>query len=52
MPITEALINIAVNEVKGYKHVTNYEDPIPKDRRVRRHHKGSKSEIVVVLKRI
>jgi len=51
MPLTEALIKIAVNEVGGYKHIANFEDPIPNDRRVRRHHNGSKSEIIVVLKR-
>lgn len=52
IPITEALIKIAVYEVGGYKHIANFEDPIPKDRRVRRHYSGSKSEIIVVLKRI
>lgn len=51
MPLTEAMIQIAVDVVGGYKHIANFEDPIPNDRRVRRHHNGSKYEIIVVLKR-
>ena len=51
MSLTEALIKIAVDEVGGYNHIVNFEDPIPNDRRVRRHHNGSNYEIIVVLKR-
>lgn len=51
MPLVDALIEIAANEVCGYRHISNYEDPIPNDRRVRRHHSGSNSEIIVFLKR-
>lgn len=51
MLLTDVLIKIAVNEVGGYKHIANFEDPIPNDRRVRRHHNGSKTEIIVVLRR-
>jgi len=51
MPLTEALIKIAVEEVGGYKHIANFEDPIPNERRVRRYHNGSKTEIIIVLRR-
>ena len=51
MPLTEALIKIATEEVGGYKHIATFEDPIPNERRVRRHHVGSKTEIIIVLRR-
>ena len=51
MPLTEALIRIAVEEVGGYKQIASFEDPIPNERRVRRYHNGSKTEIIIVLKR-
>lgn len=51
MPLTDALIQIATVEVGGYKYINSVKNPIPGNRRVRRHHKGSKSEIIIILKR-
>ncbi len=51
MPLTDALVKIAVEEVGGYKHIASFSDPIPNDRRVRRNHNGSNTEIVVALRR-
>ena len=51
MPLTEALIKIAVEEVGGFKHLGSFEDPIPNERRVRPYHNGSKVEIIVVLRK-
>ena len=51
LTLADALIKIAVQEVGGYKHIATFQDPIPNERRVRRHHKGSNTEIIIVLKR-
>lgn len=51
MPLTDALIKIAVEEVGGYKHIASFSDPIPDERRVRRNHNGSNTEILIALRR-
>lgn len=52
MPLVDAIVEIACNKVGGYRHLGNFEDEIPNERRVRRNHAGSKSEIIVVLEKL
>lgn len=51
VPLVDVIVDIACNKVGGYKHLGNFEDEIPDERRVRRNHTGSKSEIIVILEK-
>ncbi|MDC6385379.1 hypothetical protein D2V93_02890 [Flagellimonas taeanensis] len=51
LSLIDTIIKIACEEVGGYRHLGNFEDKIPNERRVRRNHSGSKSEIIVVLEK-
>lgn len=50
MPLADAIIKIALQEVGGYLLEHKYKDSIPDIRRVRRNCRGSLSETIIILK--
>jgi DNA modification methylase len=51
MPLPDVISQIAVNEIKGYRLAWEYTEDIPANRRVRREHKGSQKETILVLRK-